>query len=85
MASRSRALSPLAALRRNALYKGVLGGERKWMAIGAVVWAPRLLKKVMGRTEKVVAREVLKPGQVMCIEAITPPTRDERRAIRRAR
>jgi hypothetical protein len=75
----------MAALRSNALYKGLLGGSRGWMAVGALVWMPRLMKKVLGRTEKVVAIEVLKPGQVLCLEAIAPPTRDERRAARRAR
>lgn len=75
----------MAALRSNALYKGLLGGSRGWMAVGALVWAPRLLKKVLGRSEKVVAIEVLKPGQVLCLEAIAPPTRGARRAARRAR
>ena len=78
-------LSPMAALRSNAIYKGLLRGSRAWMAVGAVVWTPRLLKKVLGRTQKVVATEVLKPGQVLCLEAIAPPTRSERRAARRAR
>jgi hypothetical protein len=75
----------MSALRSNALYKGVLGGSRGWMAIGALVWAPRLVKKVLGRTQQIVATEVLKPGQVLCLEAIPPPTRSERRAARRSR
>lgn len=85
MVRRPSALSPLAALRRNALYKGVFGGSRGWMAVGALVWAPRLIKRVLGRTEKVVATEVLRPGQTLCLQAIAPPTRQERRAARRAR
>lgn len=85
MARRPRALSPTAALRRNALYKGLLGGRRGWMAIGAVVWAPRLLKKALGRTEQVVATERLEPGQAVRIEAMRRPTRGEDRAGRRAR
>jgi hypothetical protein len=78
-------LSPTAALRRNALYKGLLGGRRGWMAVGALVWGPRLMKKALGRTEEVVATERLEPGQALRIEAIKPPSRDERRAARRAR
>jgi hypothetical protein len=78
-------LSPTAALRRNALYKGLLGGRRGWMAVGAVVWAPRLMKKALGRTEEVVATERLEPGQAIRIEAIRQPSRNERRAARRAR
>jgi hypothetical protein len=78
-------LSPTAALRRNALYKGLLGGSRGWMAVGALVWGPRLMKKALGRNEQVVATERLVPGQAIRIEAIKPPSRDERRAARRAR
>jgi hypothetical protein len=83
--ARQRALSPTAALRRNALTKGLLGGSRGWMAVGAAVYGPRLLKKALGRTEVLVAKEVLKPGQAVCITAIEPQTRAERRAARRAR
>jgi hypothetical protein len=85
MAGRARVLSPTAALRRNALYKGLLGGRRGWMAVGALVWAPRLMKKALGRTEQVVLTEKLEPGQALRIEAIKRPSRDERRAARRAR
>ncbi len=84
MARRAGVLSPLAALRRNALYKGLLGGHRGWMTVGAVVWGGRLMRKAFGRTEKVVATEVLQPGQVLRLEAIAPPSRGERRAARRA-
>ncbi len=79
MARTSGALSPIAALRRNALYKGLLGGSRGWLAVGAFVWGPRLLKKVLGRTEQLVAKEVLKPGQTLCIEAIEPQSRAQRK------
>jgi hypothetical protein len=85
VARRPRLLSPTASLRRNALYKGLLGGRRGWMAVGAVVWGPRLMKKALGRTEQVVATETLEPGQALRIEAIKQPSRDERRAARRAR
>ena len=83
--ARSRLLSPTVALRRNAIYKGLLGGQRGWLAIGAVVWAPRLMKRILGRTEQVVATERLEPGQVLRIEAIKRPTRAEDRARRRTR
>lgn len=83
--SAARSLSPMAALRRNALTKGVLGGQRGWMAVGAVVWGVRLLRKMFGRSEEVVATEKLEAGQVLCLTAIAPATRAERRAARRAR
>jgi hypothetical protein len=85
VARRARALSPTAALRRNSLYKGLLGGSRGWMAVGALVWGPRLMKKALGRTEEVVLTEKLELGHALRIEAIRRPSRDERRAARRAR
>ncbi|MEY2554812.1 MAG: hypothetical protein QOC57_2672 [Ilumatobacteraceae bacterium] len=83
MAARARILSPTVALRRNAIFKGLLGGSRGWMAVGAIVWAPRFYKRVMGRVPEFVAREVLQPGQTVCITAIPPPA--GRREARRAR
>ena len=80
--ARVRLLSPTVALRRNAVYKGLLGGSRLWMAVGAIVWAPRFYKRVMGRVPEFVAREVLEPGQTVCIEAIPPPTAARRDASR---
>lgn len=84
MVRRTGALSPLAALRRKSLNKGLLGGQRGWMAVGAVVWGARFVRKAFGRSEKVVATEVLRPGQVLRLEAIAPLSRGERRAARRA-
>ena len=83
MAARARILSPTVALRRNAMFKGLLGGSRGWMAVGAIVYAPRFYKRVMGRVPEFVAREELQPGQTVCIKAIPPAT--GRREARRAR
>jgi hypothetical protein len=85
MARRVGLLSPTAFLRRGALYKGVFGGSRGWMAVGAVLWAPRVFKKFFGKSEEVVATEKLKAGQFVRLESIRPPTRRERKAIKRAR
>jgi hypothetical protein len=86
MASRRRRpslLSPTAYLRRGALYKGVFGGSRGWLAVGAVVWGPRLVRKAMGRNEEVVTTEVLRPGDVVCLRTIPQDTREQRRAVSR--
>jgi len=82
---RTRVLSPTATLRRRALVKGFLGGNKTWMAVGALVWTPVLMRKVFGRNVEILSTEVLKPGQAVRIEAIRPPTKGERRATRRAR
>ena len=71
-------------LRRSALYKGVFGGSRGWLAVGAVLWGPRLLKRLMGKNEEVIATEKLMAGQTIQLEALHPPTRRQRKAARRA-
>jgi hypothetical protein len=76
-------LNPIYQWRRNALYRGLLGGDRTWLVIGAIVWAPRLLKRLLGRTEEVVATEKLLPGMVLRIEPLPQRTRAERRRYRR--
>ena len=85
MAGSTRLISPAARLRHNAITKGLLGGNRGWMAIGVVVWGPPLLRKAFGRNVEIVSTETLKPGQAVRIEAIRPLTKGERRAARRAR
>jgi hypothetical protein len=71
-------------LRRNALYKGLFGGSRGWLAVGAVMFGGRLLRRVAGKTEEVLTVEKLQPGQAIRIEAIPPDTRRHRRAARAA-
>ncbi|HZX54240.1 MAG TPA: hypothetical protein VFE86_06150 [Ilumatobacteraceae bacterium] len=78
-------LSPLPDLRRSAVLKGFLGGNRGWMAIGLILWIPVVVRKSFGRTAETLSTEVLKPGQALRIEAIRTPTKAERRAARRAR
>ena len=82
MAKKTSLLSPTAMLRHNALAKGVFGGRRGWMVVGAFLWDPRLIKRFMGRQEEVLTTERLKPGQTVTITAIRPLTRAERKAAR---
>jgi hypothetical protein len=82
-AARHSIFSPFVLLRRNSLYKGLLGGDRTWVLVGAVVWLPRLVKKAFGRTPEVVTIEKLPPGQAIRIQAIPQVTRQQRRAIKR--
>lgn len=48
-----------------------------------MLWTPRLLKRLLGRNDEVVAIEKLEPGQFVRLEAIAPPTRRERKAAAR--
>lgn len=84
MARKPSVLSLTVLLRRNALYKGVFGGSRGWMAVGAVLWGSKLFKRFLGKNEEVIATEKLVAGQWLRLEAISPPTRKQRKAARRA-
>ena len=50
------------------------------MAVGAMLWGPRLAKRVLGKSEQIIATERLLPGQSIQIEAIRPLTRRQRKA-----
>jgi hypothetical protein len=69
-------------LRRNAIYKGFLGGSRGWKVVGAIIFGRRFAKRTFGRNEQIIATEKLRKGQFVRIEAFGPPTRRERRAAR---
>ncbi len=73
--------SPVRSLRRLGFYRGVLGGNRTWMGVFAVLVGARALKKVVGRSEELAAVEHLQPGQRVTIIAIDPVA--ERRARKR--
>jgi hypothetical protein len=80
-----RALKPSVLVRRNALYKGVLGGSRGWLAIGAVLWSKSFIKKTFGKQVEVLGTEKLTKGQFVRIDSLRPLTRKERKALRKAR
>jgi hypothetical protein len=52
--------------------------------LAVLLWTPRLTKRVLGRTEQLVAREQLKPGQFVRIEALGNLPKAERKAIVKA-
>jgi hypothetical protein len=80
---RSQLLSPTYWIRRQGLYKGILGGHRAWRVVGIVFFGSRYLRKTFGRSEEVVTLETLKPGQFVSIQTIQPPTRRQRRMAAR--
>ena len=70
-------------IRRNALKKGLFGGNQVWLAIGAFVWGRKFVKKTFGRNEEYVTTETLTRGNAVRIEAIGPGPRREQRGPRR--
>lgn len=54
------------------------------MAVGVLVWTPRVLKRLAGRQNELIATERLRPGQTIQLTALEPPTRSELKAAKRA-
>lgn len=75
----------LGYLRRTALSKGVLRGNRLWMAIGFVVWGLRAIQWAWPKEESVVYRTVLQPGETLEIFHDLDTEADRRRQRRRKR
>ena len=85
MALVPRLLRPSVIIRRNATYKGLLGGNKGWLAVGVVLWSKSFLKKTFGKQEEILTTEKLKKGQFLRIDAVAPPTRRQRRKATRVR
>ncbi len=60
-------MSLLSVLQRNAFRKFLGGGSGAWGAIAAGVFAARTLNRWAKRTEDVVYRETLQPGETVTI------------------
>ncbi len=50
-------------VRRTGVRKGILGGNRGWLAVAVATWGWTKLKQVSERQAEVVLSEELKPGQ----------------------
>jgi hypothetical protein len=84
MARRGRRVgvfSPALYLRTSAVRRGVLGNDRFWRFVAAVIFGRQLLRKVLGREPQLLSVERLDPGQSVHIAAIPPPA--SRRGRRR--
>ena len=61
----------LRSLTRLGVYRGLLGGNRGWMALGAVAVGLRGLGRLAAKEPKVVFSEQLDPGQTLLITHLT--------------
>ena len=61
----------LRSLTRLGVVRGLLGGNRGWIAIGAVASGLRALGKMARKEPKVVFSEQLDPGQTLVITHLT--------------
>jgi hypothetical protein len=72
-------------LREQTIVEGVFGGRKLWLGLGALLWGFRALRRASGRTERVVLREVIQPGERIVISQIPRKVpRKERRAAAKA-
>lgn len=86
MRSFLRFLRPMAYLRRQAIFRGLLGGSRKWMIWGGFAWTLHWLRRILGVGEpEPKLTEELAPGAGLVIyhEATSPL--EQKKAARRAR
>ncbi len=71
-------------LREQSIVEGVFNGSKGWLGIGALMWGVWAWRKGIGRTERVVLREVLEPGQRLVITQVPRKVpRKQRRAAAR--
>ncbi len=63
--------SLLRILARNGLRKGLLGGSKPWLIVGAAAGGIRLLGRMAGREPAVVYCEKLEPGERLVISHLT--------------
>jgi hypothetical protein len=63
------------ALRGKGLRQGVLGGNRRWLSIWAVIVTAQTVHKVM-KPKPVVERFELKPGETVVITDFGEPAAD---------
>jgi hypothetical protein len=62
-------------LRRNGMRKGVLGGDRRWLTIWAVVATGSVMRRLF-KQKPVVERITLKPGETITITDLAVAERD---------
>ena len=59
-------------LRGRGLRKGVLGGNRRWLAIWAVTFTAQMVHKLM-KPKPAIERVTLKPGETLVIKDLGVP------------
>ncbi len=73
-------------LRRRAQFKGVVGGDRSWTILWAVLMGGRLLRRATTDKPEVVFTRKLRPGEAVVIRSEgQEPSKRSRRARRKER
>lgn len=67
----------LSRLTRLAFRRGVIGGSRLWLGVGALALAGRLVVRLAQRNEEIVYHEELAPGDGLVISHLTSSAKME--------
>jgi hypothetical protein len=62
---------------RTAIQKGLLGGNRTWMTIFAVIGAAKVVRRISGSVPDTVFHTELKPGEALTITHLTTTFEDD--------
>jgi hypothetical protein len=57
---------------RRGLRRGLVDGERLWLAVGAAALGVRLLQRLAGPGKPIVVTERLEPGQTLVVRHLLP-------------
>jgi hypothetical protein len=68
----------LATLRSRALREGLLGGNRRWLAIGALTWSVRLVHLAVQRRPETLWRGRIRKGEGLIVVEHPPGWRPGR-------
>ena len=76
-----RILKPVRLIKRRALMKGVFGGDRTWLMLGAVVWLGGRVKALFGfgDPEPVYTEEVTSGDRIVVVHSEANNRRRRRR------
>jgi hypothetical protein len=66
-------------VRANAFRRGLLGGNRKWQAVGLVVLLTQDARSVFVKQPEFVAEERMRPGQILSVTTSKPLSRKEQK------
>lgn len=70
-------------LRRAGIERGFFEGKRSWLWLGGIAWGLHFLNRAAGRTESVVYREELAPGEGLVISREAVPVARRRKQERK--
>lgn len=77
-------MSLLSSARRSSLTKGLIGGSRPWLVVGALAWSLKALQWALRPSPTTVYRGRLEVGETVVIShEPAPPTRRQRRRSRK--